>query len=172
MLQNIFLVAGLYVLFGGLVSWYKTSVFLAGCMKTKGLVVSHYYQTSSDEKDQTRSPFPIFQYYHPVTEMNYTIRSNVSGIFEEGKEIEILYDPNDPENAKIADITHTWMIPISVTFLGVFFSFIGILARNSVTYTYGVFDQIILIFLAIIFILTLNKALKIIFNDALIQRKL
>ena len=65
---------------------------------------------------------------------------------QEGQEIEILFDQQDPENTKIDNLSHTWMIPIIVTFLGVFFSFLGVLIRDSITNTIGVFDKIILFF--------------------------
>ena len=172
MLHNIFLIAGLYVLFGGLVSWYRTRNFLASCVKTKGVIVSHHYQTSNDEEDKTTTSFPIFRFNHPITGMEYTVRSNVSGRLEEGQEIEILFDPQDPENAKIDNLSHTWMIPIVVTFLGVFFSFLGILARNSITNTIGVFDQSIIVFLGVVFILTLVKFVKLNFDVPRTRRKL
>jgi len=172
MLQNIFLIAGLYVLFGGLVSWYRTKNFLARCVKTKGVVVSHHYQTSNDEEDKTTRSFPILRFNHPITGTEYTVRSNVSGIMQEGQEIEILFDQQDPENTKIDNLSHTWMIPIIVTFLGVFFSFLGVLIRNSITNTIGVFDKIILFFLSVAFILTLGKFVKIKFDVPRTRRKL
>ena len=135
MLQNIFLIAGLCVLFGGLVSWYRTRNFLARCVETKGVVVSHHYQTSYDEDDKTTSSFPIFRFNHPITGTEYTVRSNVSGLMQEGQEIEILYDPQNPKNAKINKLSHTWMIPIIVTIMGVFFSFLGIFS-NLFTQTF------------------------------------
>ena len=171
MLQNIFLIAGLYVLFGGIISWYQTSKFFKRCEKIKAVVVSHHYQTSIDNEEKTINSFPIFQYNHPKTGIEYRVRSNVSEHLEKGQEVEILYDPKNPENAKIADLSHSWMIPISVTFLGVFFSFIGILARNTVTDSYGFYDRIILVFLAIVFIFTLSKSLQIILKEPSIYRK-
>jgi hypothetical protein len=161
MLKNIFLIAGLYILFGGLVSWYRTRNFLARCVKTKGVVVSHHYLTNSDEGKKTTTSFPLYRFNHPITGTEYTVRSNVSGRLEEGQEIRILFDPQDPENAKIDNLYHTWMIPIVVTFLGVIFSFLGVLARNTMTTTFSIFDKIILVFLAIIFILSLRKFVKL-----------
>lgn len=171
MLQNIFLIAGLYILFGGLLSWYQTNKFFRRCEKTKAVIVSHHYQTNNKKQEKTKASFPILQYIHPKTGIEYRIKSNVSEHLEEGQEIEILFDPKNPENGKIADFYHTWMIPISVTFLGVFFSFIGILARNSMIKTYGVIDQIIIVFLVIILIFTLSKSLQIIINDRFKDRK-
>jgi hypothetical protein len=164
MLQNIFLIAGLYVLFGGLVSWYRTRDFMARCVKTKGVVVSHHYQKSYDEGDKTTTSFPIFRFIHQTTGKKYTVQSNVSRHLMEGQEIDVLYDPQNPEIAKIEKLSHTWMVPIAVTFLGVFFSFIGVLARRSITNTLGVFDQIIMVFIFFVFILTLAKFVKIKFD--------
>jgi hypothetical protein len=161
MLQNIFLIAGLFMLFGGFVSWYRTRNFLARCVKTKGVVVSHHYQTSYDEDDETTSSFPIFRFNHPITGMEYEVRSNVSGSMQEGQEIEIIYDPEDPKNAKINKLSHTWMIPIIVTFMGVFFSFFGVLVRSSMTATVSIFDKIIIVLLVIVLILSLVKFVKI-----------
>jgi hypothetical protein len=161
MLQNIFLIAGLCVLFGGFVSWYQTRNFLARCVKTKGVVVSHDYQTSEDEDGKTTTSFPVFRFNHLVTGMEYTVRSNISGLMQEGQEIEILYDPENPENAKINKLSHTWMIPITVTFMGVFFSFLGILARNTMTATFSIFDKIIIVLLVIVLIFSLVKFVKI-----------
>ena len=172
MLQNIFLIAGLCVLFSGLVSWYRTKNFLGRCVKTKAVIVSHHYQTSYDEDDKTTSSFPIFRFNHLITGTEYTVRSNVSGLMREGQEIEILYDPQDPENAKIDNLSHTWMIPIVVTFLGVFFSFLGILARNSITNTIGVFDKIIIVLLVVALILSLGKLVKIKLDVPRTRRKL
>jgi hypothetical protein len=161
MLQNIFLIAGLCILFGGLVSWYKTRKFLARCIKTKGIVVSHHYQTNNDEDDKTTTSFPIFQFNHPATGTEYTVRSNISGHIQKGQEIEILYDPQDPKNAKMNKLSHTWMIPIIATIMGVFFSFLGIMARNTTTTSVSIFDKIIIGFLVIVLILSLGKFVKI-----------
>jgi hypothetical protein len=161
MLQNIFLIAGLCVLFGGFVSWYQTRNFLASCVKTNGVVVSHDYQTSDDEEGKTTSLFPIFRFKHPITGTEYTVRSNVSGFMQEGQEIEIIYDPENPKNAKINNLSHTWMIPIIVNILGVFFSFFGILARNTMTTTFSIFDKIIVVLLVMVLILSLGKFIKI-----------
>jgi predicted permease len=161
MLQNIFLIAGLCVLFGGLVLWYRTKNFLTRCVKTKGVVVSHDYQTSDDEEGKSTSLFPIFRFEHPITGTEYTVRSNVSEFIQEGQEIEILYDPENPKNAKINNLSHTWMIPIIVNILGVFFSFLGILARNTLTTTFSIFDKIIIVLLIMVLILSLSKFIKI-----------
>jgi hypothetical protein len=130
-------------------------------VKTKGVVVSHHYQTSYDEDDKTTSSFPIFRFNHPITGTEYTVRSNVSGLMREGQEIEVLYDPMNPESAKINKLSHTWMIPIIVTFMGVFFSFLGILARKSITATVSIFDKIVIVLLVIVLILSLSKFIKI-----------
>ena len=170
MLHNIFLIAGLYLLFGGLISWYQTSKFFQRCEKTKAVVVSHKINTSINN-EKTKTLFPIFQYRNPKTGTEYYVQSNVSKHLNDGQEIEVFFDPNNPENARIADLYHTWMIPISVTFLGVFFTFIGILVRNSVTNTYRLFDKIIIVFLAIVFILALGKLLQILLNVSFMHRK-
>lgn len=161
MLHNIFLIAGLFILIGGFVSWYQTRNFLAKSVKTKGVVVSYDYQTSSDDDEKTTSSFPIFNFKHKTTGIEYTVRSNVSGILEKGQDIEILYDPENPENAKINKLSHTWMIPIAVTFMGVFFSFFGVLARINVNTKITLLDQIILVLLTIVTIFTLVKYVKI-----------
>jgi hypothetical protein len=133
-------------------------------VKTKGVVVSHNYQTNYDEDEKTTSSFPIFQFNHPITGMKYTVRSNVSGLMQEGQEIEILYDPENPNEAKINKLSHTWMIPIIVTFMGVFFSFLGILARNTMTATVSIFDKILAILLVTVSFLSLSKFIKIKLN--------
>jgi hypothetical protein len=129
--------------------------------ETKGVVVSHYYQTSDDEDGKTTSSFPIFRFNHPITGMEYTVQSNVSGLMQEGQEIEIIYDPENPNDAKINKLSHTWMVPIIVTFMGVFFSFLGILAKNAMTTTFSLFDKIIIVLLAIALILSLGKFIEI-----------
>jgi len=165
MLQNIFLIAGLCVLLGGLISWYRTRDFLERCVKTKGVIVSHQYQISYDEDEKITSSFPIFRFTHQITETEYTVRSNVSGIMNEGQEIEILYDPENPKKAKINKLTHTWMIPILVTIMGVFFTFLGILARNTITPTISIFDKIMIFLLVIILILSSRKLIIVKLDD-------
>jgi len=162
----------LRALFGGLLSWYRTRNFLARCVKTKGVVVSHHYKSSYEEKDKTTISFPVFLFNHPITGTETMVRSNVSGLLKEGQEIEVLYDPQDPENAKINDLKHTWMIPILVTFLGIFFSFFGVLVRYSITNTIGVFDQVIIVFLAAVFVLTVCKFIVIKFDVSRTRRKI
>ena len=160
MLQNVFLIAGLLMLFAGLVSWYNTSSFLAKCVITKGLIVSHDIQTNQNEEDNSTTSFPIFRFEIPQNETKFTVRSNVSGQMREGQEIEILYDPQNPQDAKINSLSHTWMIPIIVTSMGLFFSFLGILVRNSVTIL-TIIDYIILVFLVIIMIMIIGKYVKL-----------
>jgi hypothetical protein len=141
-------------------------------VKTKGVVVSHHYQQSNDEDEKTANSFPVFRFKHPKTGTEYTVRSNISGSLEKGQEIEILYDPQDPKNAKIDNLSHTWMIPIVVTFLGVFFSFLGVLVRNTMTTTVSILDKIIIVFLAIVLIYSLGKLIKIKLDVPRTRRKL
>ena len=56
------------------------------------------------------------------------------------------------------------MIPIIVTFMGVFFSFLGILARNTMTATVSVFDKILIVLLVTVLFLSLGKFIKIKLN--------
>ena len=63
------------------------------------------------------------------------------------------------------------MITIAVTYLGVFFSYIGVLARRSITNTIGVYDQIVIGFLVLVSIFTLGKYIKIKFGAPYNRRK-
>jgi hypothetical protein len=77
--------------------------------------------------DEDRSVTPTFAFKTPAG-VSITTKSNTSSNpgFSLGDEVPVLFDPTDPQNAKIATNGQLWLMPIIFGIISVLFTPIGI----------------------------------------------
>jgi hypothetical protein len=127
-LANLLLLFGPVMLVAGLV--IGSSRLLAGGESTSAEVVAVVHGA-----DGTQAPVVQFD----VNDRRYVHESDnfVSAEFAVGEAVEIRYDPDDPNDARVVTFTGTWMMPLTLLVVGGLFTVVvvSMLRRRSVTTT-------------------------------------
>jgi hypothetical protein len=125
----VFGLVGAIFLYKGISSLRSTRRFVAGAAQAPGVVVAH-------EKRWHRKPgggrqrlaHPVVRFEKPGGE---TVRfeSEIGGslVPKVGQEVTVLYDPKDPDGAKIKAPLMLWAVPSVFTVLGGVFCLFGLL---------------------------------------------
>jgi hypothetical protein len=124
----IFLLVGLGMLgFGGF-SFLNTRSQLQTWGHTTGKIVSFEYRSDSDGGTLT---VPVVRYRAddgqeytatPYEQHNTTVDVDGYGV---GDEVEVIYNPDDPQDMFLNDFMHVWFVPALLGGLGGFFALIG-----------------------------------------------
>jgi hypothetical protein len=114
---------GILALAAGAVFTVLTARFVAGSERAEGTVVDRV--RSVDEEDDSVSFYPVVRF---TTAAGRTVRfeSNVSTSDEIGDEVEVLYDPDDPTDARLSGFLNVW--GFSLIFAGIGAVFITVSA--------------------------------------------
>lgn len=132
----VFLLIGLGALAGSVASYRSTQDFIAESAMTMGTVVELERSVSRDS-DGNRSVV-----YHPVVRYSvnggreYRFRSNTGSnpaAYRRGEEVEVLYQPSNPGDARINGFFSLWGGSVILTVLGL--SFTGI---PTATFVYSI----------------------------------
>lgn len=130
-LGYIFLAIGLLLLVMDLFVARSTSNFISASEKAKGVVIRNDYVGGS----RSASYRPIVRF---VTAKGRTVEF-ASGIassppsYNESDEVEVLYNPENPQKAEINDFISMWLIVMILTFIGTIFSGVGLLVLKFAT---------------------------------------
>ena len=103
---------------GGTFFYNRTKLFLETAIKTDGVVTEMVAVQSSDGGNSQSAPVYKFT-AKDGTEC--TIRSSVSSYppaFSVGQKIAVLYDPSNPQNAKIDGFFNIWLVPFILAVMG------------------------------------------------------
>lgn len=121
----VFLLIGLGMLAGSVASYRSTQDFIAGSAMTMGTVVELERDVSRDS-DGNRSVV-----YHPVVRYSvnggreYRFRSNTGSnppAYRQGEEVEVLYQPTNPGDARINGFFALWGGSVILGVLGLAFT--------------------------------------------------
>jgi type II secretory pathway pseudopilin PulG len=125
----IFALVGIVLLAIGVTVFMRTRKFLATAVGAQGTVIAMVERERRDSKTKeihrTWSP----QVRFAVGEKTYDFTSSVSSSpprYQEGQTIDVKYDPQDPNNAKVASGSSYWTGPIILGGLGVIFTIVGL----------------------------------------------
>jgi hypothetical protein len=116
-----FLPIGVAVFIFGVVMLVRTVQFVSKAERTTGTVVAVHEDTDSDGTTV----------YYPDVEFNTaageTIKfsSHSSSNASEGDEVDVLYDPDNPHDARLAGLLDVWMIAVIPLILGAVFIPVG-----------------------------------------------
>src|SRR5262245_23600531 len=112
----VMIVSGVATVLIGLAFFVGTVRFLGTAERAAGVIVGHETQVSTDS-DGTR-----MAYIHPVVEFEdgngrqhrVTLATGTAGFqpFPAGRQVEILYPPNNPGKARIRHFLYLWFFPM------------------------------------------------------------
>jgi hypothetical protein len=125
------IVGVVFVLVGGLLAaiglflFIRTRMFISRAQEVKGTVVRMVYRHSS-EGGGGYSPVYQFRTYNGQTiEVQDSLSSNPP-MFHEGQSIDVLYDPENPQKARIKKWMNLYFVSILLGGLGLIFGGVGV----------------------------------------------
>jgi hypothetical protein len=129
----ILLGVGLLFLVGGGIWAWKTWAFTGRARHTKGKIerLEVRLDTSRSRSRDPDSPTyaPVFS-FRDTEGRHHLVTSAVShgkSPYEPGQEVPVLYDPDDPENARLDSFVQLWLFPLVFGFMGTIFAGIAAL---------------------------------------------
>jgi hypothetical protein len=114
-------IAGLILLGIAFFLWTRTREFVAGARPARATVV----RLVSDGEGAVAPVFKFTASNGDVIEKRDGVYSSPPS-YEVGHVVEILYDPNHPQGARIAKATSLYFAPILLAVIGVIFTGIGV----------------------------------------------
>ncbi|MCS6782915.1 MAG: DUF3592 domain-containing protein [Gloeomargarita sp. SKYBB_i_bin120] len=141
MARLVFVLIGLALLGVGLWNAHRTWQFLQGAVKTRGEVVDierRWSRRTEDIDDRRRaSRYSYSLSYYPVVEYSLPNGRRVRFTAKVGSDppryrlgqiVEVLYNPNDPFDARIDNFLELWLGPLFWGGFGLFFLVMGLVA--------------------------------------------
>ena len=122
------LVFGLVGLFLGALAFFffvRTRLFLGRAQKTQGTVINMVY---SHHQDGDGGYSPVYR-FRTITGQEVVVTDNVSSSppqFQVGQTIDVFYDPENPQNARINKWFNLYFVPMLLGFMGLVFGGVGI----------------------------------------------
>ena len=121
----VFSLVGLLLAAIGIFIWIRTQAFLSTAQETKGTVIR---MVSSSSSEGGISYAPVFKFttiQGQVIEVEEKISSNPPQ-FQTGQVIDILYDPQDPNRARVKKWFNLYFVPLLLGGMGLIFGCIGV----------------------------------------------
>jgi len=125
---SVFFLVGLGISIGAFFSFSSTKAFIASADRAQGKVVSLERRVSTDsDGGQSTSYYPVVEYQLSTgKKIVFTSSSGSSpASFRVGEKVEVLYDPQDPNQAKINAFFSKWGATLILSFMGAIFSLVG-----------------------------------------------
>jgi len=114
----------------------RTRIFINNSQQTQGTITQMVYSRDSDSNGYT----PVFRFrtlQGQEVEVSGNIRTNPPQ-FKVGQTIDVLYDPENPQKARIKKWFNLYFVPLLLGFLGLIFGGIGI--ATWVVSIFGLFN--------------------------------
>lgn len=102
----------------------RTRIFINNSEQTQGTVTQIVYSRDSENSDYT----PVFRFrtfQGQEVEVSGNLRTNPPQ-FQVGQTIDVLYDPENPQKARIKKWMNLYFVPALLGFLGLLFGGIGV----------------------------------------------
>jgi hypothetical protein len=121
----VFLLIGIGMLIGSIVTYMQTRAFIAGAERSEGKVIEVQYGRRAG--DSTGMYCPVFQF---ITKEGHTIRvtskiRSSSPDYHRGEKVTVFYDPKEPNNAVIKGFMNLYFLPMVFGLIGVGFTGFG-----------------------------------------------
>jgi len=119
------LVGLLLVAIGGFLL-IRTRIFISKAQEVKGTVIRMVYSHSSEGGGGYS---PVYQ-FRTLTGQTIEVADNLSSnppMFREGQIVDVLYDPENPNNARIKKWMNLYFVPLLLGGLGAVFGGIGVI---------------------------------------------
>ena len=121
----VFSLVGLLLAAIGVFIWIRTRVFLNTAQEVKGTVIHMVYRRSSKGGGGYS---PVYQ-FRTIEGQTIEVSDNLSSnppMFHEGQIIDVLYDPKNPQNARIKKWMSLYFVPALLGGMGLIFGGIGV----------------------------------------------
>jgi len=118
------LVGGLLFAIGAFL-FFRTRNFISKAQEVQGTVVQMVWSSSSDGGGGYS---PVYQ-FRAISGQMITVQDSLSSsppMFEVGQTIDVLYDPENPQNARIKKFWSLYFVPILLGGMGLIFGGVGI----------------------------------------------
>lgn len=128
MIGIVFAVVGVVLLAIGVKIYLSTKKFLATAVGAQGTVIEMVERTRRDREGDVSTmwaPKVRFEVAGKPIEFESSIGASPPR-YKEGQTIDVKYDPQDPNNAKVASGSSYWTGPIILGGLGVIFTIVGL----------------------------------------------
>lgn len=120
---------GVALLVGGVIAFVYTKRFVSGAERATGTVIDLSSRTDSDG-DVTYHPVVRFTTAEGRTVQFVSSSGSSPASESEGDRVEVLYDPDDPEDAKLSGFFDLWLWPLALGGLGGMAVFFGLFAPH------------------------------------------
>jgi hypothetical protein len=118
------LLGGLFVLIG-LFLFIRTRMFISRAQEVKGTVIHMVYRHSSEGGGGYSPVYQFRAINGQMVEIQDSLSSNPP-MFHEGQVIDVLYDPENPQKARIKKWMNLYFVPILLGGLGFIFGGVGV----------------------------------------------
>ena len=128
MIGIVFAVVGVVLLAIGVKIYLSTKKFLATAVGAQGTVIEMVERTRRDREGDVSTmwaPKVRFEVAGKPIEFESSVGASPPR-YKEGQTIDVKYDPQDPNNAKVASGSSYWTGPIILGGLGVIFTIVGL----------------------------------------------
>ena len=129
-----FLIIGVLMLLGSLLSWNSTRRFIANADTTQGRVIELIEVHDEDDGSITYKPVVTYEAANGRSITFTASFSSKPAPYDVGENVEVLYAPDNPHDARIRGFGSLWLGPTILGGLGVVFAGVGggmLLARRS-----------------------------------------
>jgi hypothetical protein len=124
----VFAVVGLAMLVIAIVVFSRTRRFLATAVSAQGTVTEMIQRTGKDREGRTSTIWaPRVRF--TVSDQTIEFESKVGSSpprYAEGQTVEVKYDPQDPNSARVAAASSMWLVPVLVGGIGVILLIVGL----------------------------------------------
>jgi len=126
----IFTIAGIVLIITGFVFIYRNYEFLGAASRTKGVIIDLSWKR---DKEGWEMAYPVFQFIDEKTDQVFVVESTRGSkppAYSVGQEVFILYDPENPHNARIESFLDMWLGAVLFTLLGSIFLLVGVMPHG------------------------------------------
>jgi len=121
------IVGGLLALIGVFL-FIRTRIFIGKAQEVKGTVMQMVYSRSSSSSGSGGGYAPVYQ-FKTLDGQSIVIQDSLSSNpprFQVGQEIDVLYEPGNPQKARINKWMNLYFVPVLLGGMGLIFGGVGI----------------------------------------------
>ena len=112
----------------GVFLFVRTRIFISKAQEAKGIVIELVYSRTSSSSGSSGGYAPVYQ-FRTLDGQNIVIQDSLSRNppqFQVGQEIDVLYEPGNPQKARINKWMNLYFVSAMLVGLGLIFGVVGI----------------------------------------------
>ena len=122
----VFGLVGLLLMAIGLFIWFRTRMFMSSAQEVKGTVIRMVYSYGGSDSGGGYSP--VYQ-FRTIDGQTIVVTDGISSnppMFTEGQIIDVLYDPKNPQKARIKRWMSLYFVSVLLGGIGLIFGGVGV----------------------------------------------